>query len=158
MTITADHSGLNADSISINEVDVTLSNFLDIGGDQYTIDYIITDGDNDISDDSIIPINVVLRSANTITVPFTTSPDANQSPGIDGAIPFVVSALADSNSIVLTMNEVVFDFGAAPSDFTISGVATNPTVDSIEVFEDTITLNLTTLISSNDVITLSYNA
>ena len=56
------------------------------------------------------------------------------------------------------MSEDVVDNAATASDFTVSGIASEPTVDSIVVSGSTITLNLTGgEITGNDaVITVTY--
>ena len=66
------------------------------------------------------------------------------------------AATASTTSIELTMSESVSDSSATASDFTISGVASNPTVSSISVSGTTVTLNLSAVIAEGETILVSY--
>ena len=76
---------------------------------------------------------------------------------VDRIAPTVTDAtVSDTDTIVLTISELLSESGGAASDFTISGVATNPSVASIDITGSTITLNLDNSITDADNPTVSY--
>ena len=75
----------------------------------------------------------------------------------DGIAPTVTSARAASGTVVtLTLSEDVSDASATPGDFSLSGVASSPTVSSISVSGKTVTLTLSSAIVTSDLPLLSY--
>jgi len=88
MTINADAASYTAGTITINSK--TATNFSDDTGGVYTVDYVIANGDNNVADSAQIPISVQLTdSAGNTNTAFTTSPDANVSPGISAQKPVI---------------------------------------------------------------------
>ncbi len=82
MTIIADAAGYTASAITINGV--SASAFHDSGGGIYTVTYIVGSGNNPIAQNVQIPISVVLSDlAGNTNAPFTTSPDAHDSPSVN---------------------------------------------------------------------------
>ena len=70
---------------------------------------------------------------------------------IDGIAPTVTGARAASGTAVtLTLSEDVSDASATPGDFSLSGVASSPTVSSISVSGKTVTLTLSSAIVTSD--------
>ncbi len=73
----------------------------------------------------------------------------------DATPPTVIAAsVSDTDTIILEISESVS--GGAASDFTISGVATNPSVSSIVITGSTVTLELNGLITDADNPAVSY--
>jgi len=60
------------------------------------------------------------------------------------------------NAITLTMSEFVTDNNATPTEFTISGAASNPVVSSISVSGGPVILTLSTAVAKGETITVSY--
>ena len=78
---------------------------------------------------------------------------------IDGIAPTVTGARAASGTAVtLTLSEDVSDASATPGDFSLSGVASSPTVSSISVSGKTVTLTLSSAIVTSDLPLLSYSS
>ena len=76
----------------------------------------------------------------------------------DGIAPTVTSARAASGTVIaLTISEDVSDNSATPGDFSLSGVASSPTVSSISVSGITVTLTLSSTIVTSDSPLLSYS-
>ena len=122
---------------SSNSITLTLSGNLPDTGPDLTLIYTrpntggITDGNNQLEDE-------------TVTV-------------VDGIAPTVTGARAASGTVVtLTISEDVSDASAAPGDFSLSGVASSPTVSSISVSGKTVTLTLSSAIVTSDSPLLSY--
>jgi len=110
--------------------------------DTPTVSY-VDDGTGDITNAAVISLDS-----------FTNLSVTNN---ISGVAPTAISAETTSTtSIDLTISEVVFDNGAAPSDFTISGVASNPSVTSFLVSGNTISLSLSSKMTNLDTPTVSY--
>jgi len=128
MTINADAAGYAASAISINDgVDVTTSNFQDLGLGVYSVDYVIAEGDTDIHDLlGQILVSVVLDNAGTTNVPFTTSPTAATSPGIDAHSPTYTVSVTPSSGVVGIGGSVVVTLtaGDAESDLAAFGPQT----------------------------------
>ena len=77
---------------------------------------------------------------------------------VDGIAPTVTSARAASGTVIaLTISEDVSDNSATPGDFSLSGVASSPTVSSISVSGITVTLTLSSTIVTSDSPLLSYS-
>ena len=75
----------------------------------------------------------------------------------DGIPPVVESARATSpTGITLEMSEDVTDDSAAPGDFTVTGVASSPTVQSVAASGGTVTLGLTAAMTNSDSPALAY--
>ena len=75
----------------------------------------------------------------------------------DGITPVVESARATSpTGITLEMSEDVTDDSAAPGDFTVTGVASSPTVQSVAASGGTVTLGLTAAMTNSDSPALAY--
>ena len=75
----------------------------------------------------------------------------------DGLAPAVASARATTGTVVtLAMSEGVADNSTVPGDFSLSGVASSPTVSSISVSGSTVTLALSSSILASDSPALSY--
>ena len=124
MTIISDDTGYTASAISVNGVDVTASNFQSAGGNDYSVDYTISEGDTPIADSAQIPISVALSDGTNVSAAFTTSPAFGDSPGIDADSPVFSSAETVSTvQIAITVDQTVSDNGAAFGDFTLGGVA-----------------------------------
>ena len=124
---------------SSNSMTLTLSGNLPDTGPDLTLIYTrpntggITDGTNQLEDE-------------TVTV-------------VDGIAPTVTGARAASGTVVtLTISEDVSDASAAPGDFSLSGVASSPTVSSISVSGKTVTLTLSSAIVTSDSPLLSYSS
>ena len=76
----------------------------------------------------------------------------------DGIAPTVTGARTASGTVVtLTLSEDVSDNSATPGDFSLSGVASSPTVSSISVSGKTVTLTLSSAIVTSDSPLLSYS-
>ena len=76
----------------------------------------------------------------------------------DDIAPTVTGARATSGTAVtLTISEDVSDASATPGDFSLSGVASSPTVSSISVSGKTVTLTLSDAIVTSDSPLLSYS-
>ena len=78
---------------------------------------------------------------------------------IDRIAPTVTGAsVSDTDTIILEISELLSESESVgvTSDFTISGVATNPSVSSIDITGSTITLNLNSLITDVDNPVISY--
>ena len=76
---------------------------------------------------------------------------------LDRIAPTVTDAtVLDTDTIILTISELLSESGGAASDFTVSGVATNPAVSSIDIAGSTITLNLDDSITDADNPVISY--
>ena len=76
----------------------------------------------------------------------------------DGIAPTVTGARAASGTVVtLTLSEDVINDSATPGDFSLSGVASSPTVSSISVSGITVTLTLSSAIATSDSPLLSYS-
>ena len=76
---------------------------------------------------------------------------------VDATPPTVTGAsVSDTDTIVLTISELLSESGGVASDFAISGVATNPSVSSIDIAGSTITLDLNGLITDADNPVISY--
>ena len=123
---------------SSNSMTLTLSGDLPDTGPDLSLIYIkpttggITDGTNQLEDA-------------TVTV-------------VDGIAPTVTSARAASGTVIaLTISEDVSDNSATPGDFSLSGVASSPTVSSISVSGITVTLTLSSTIVTSDSPLLSYS-
>ena len=71
-------------------------------------------------------------------------------PTVDGA------SVSDTDTIILDISESLSESGGVASDFAISGVATNPSVASIDITGSTITLNLDDSITDADLPLVSY--
>ena len=77
---------------------------------------------------------------------------------VDGIAPTVTGARTASGTVVtLTLSEDVSDASATPGDFSLSGVASSPTVSSISVSGKTVTLTLSSAIVTSDSPLLSYS-
>ena len=77
---------------------------------------------------------------------------------VDGIAPTVTSArTASGTAVTLTLSEDVSDASATPRDFSLSGVASSPTVSSISVSGKTVTLTLSSAIVTSDSPLLSYS-
>ena len=77
---------------------------------------------------------------------------------VDGIAPTVTGARTASGTVVtLTLSEDVSDASATPEDFSLSGVASSPTVSSISVSGKTVTLTLSSAIVTSDSPLLSYS-
>ena len=77
---------------------------------------------------------------------------------VDGIAPTVTGARAASGTAVtLTLSEDVINDSATPGDFSLSGVASSPTVSSISVSGKTVTLTLSSAIVTSDSPLLSYS-
>ena len=77
---------------------------------------------------------------------------------VDGIAPTVTGARTASGTVVtLTLSEGVSDASATPGDFSLSGVASSPTVSSISVSGKTVTLTLSSAIVTSDLPLLSYS-
>ena len=77
---------------------------------------------------------------------------------VDGIAPTVTSArTASGTAVTLTLSEDVSDASATPGDFSLSGVASSPTVSSISVSGKTVTLTLSSAIVTSDSPLLSYS-
>ena len=75
----------------------------------------------------------------------------------DGLAPVVTTArAATGTTVALTISEAVSDNSAAPGDFSLSGVASSPTVLSVSVSGSTVTLALSGTILASDAPVLSY--
>ena len=76
----------------------------------------------------------------------------------DDPTPYVESATSNihGNKVVITFSEPIANH-AAPADFAIAGVASNPAVTSLAVDGATLTLELSGVILNSESITLSYN-
>ena len=124
---------------SSNSMTLTLSGDLpDTGPDDLELIYAkpttggITDGTNQLEDATVIVV--------------------------DGIAPTVTSARAASGTVIaLTISEDVSDNSATPGDFSLSGVASSPTVSSISVSGITVTLTLSSTIVTSDSPLLSYS-
>ncbi|MCB2196271.1 MAG: T9SS type A sorting domain-containing protein [Bacteroidetes bacterium] len=93
VTITASEKSMTADTLIINNTYVPADSLKFSGGSfDYTFNYIISSGDNDIDDDTqAIPIHFVLAdSVGNLSDPYTTSLEAN-CPGIDANRPDILS-------------------------------------------------------------------
>ena len=78
---------------------------------------------------------------------------------VDGIAPTVTGARAASGTVVtLTLSEDVSDASATPGDFSLSGVASSPTVSSISASGKTVTLTLSSAIVTSDLPLLSYSS
>ena len=78
---------------------------------------------------------------------------------LDTTAPTVTFASAATPTFVtLTVSEPISGNNITPTDFTIGGVATSPTVSSVDVFGTTITLTLSDPITGSDTPTVSYTA
>ena len=76
---------------------------------------------------------------------------------VDRIAPTVTDAtVLDTDTIILTISELLSESGGAASDFAITGVATNPAVSSIDIAGSTITLNLDDSITDADNPVISY--
>ena len=76
----------------------------------------------------------------------------------DGIAPTVTGTRATSGTVIaLTISEDVSDNSATPGDFSLSGVASSPTVSSISVSGITVTLTLSSTIVTSDSPLLSYS-
>ena len=77
---------------------------------------------------------------------------------VDGIAPTVTGTRATSGTVIaLTISEDVSDNSATPGDFSLSGVASSPTVSSISVSGITVTLTLSSTIVTSDSPLLSYS-
>lgn len=126
MTLTASEAGLTATAISINGTSVT-DNFTSTGGGTYTVTYQVAAGDDDVSDAATIPINVELEdgSGNTSAV-YTTSPTAENSPGIDANVPVVLTATFSPTSGTLKIGDsLTVNITADEADYTASTITIN---------------------------------
>ena len=99
-----------------------------------------------------IPENVATDNAgnnNTASELLTITVD-RIAPTVDGA------SVSDTDTIILDISESLSESGGVASDFAISGVATNPSVASIDITGSTITLNLDDSITDADLPLVSY--
>jgi hypothetical protein len=71
LNITADQAGYTPSSIYINSVDVTNSNFQDLTGGNYSVDYVVQSSDPDVSEGAIAA-SVILSNGTDTNVEFTT--------------------------------------------------------------------------------------
>ena len=159
VTLTAGGAEIGLVASGIQTINGVPSVFAESGLGVYTVTYTIIDGNADILDSAALPINIEFEDATGLHSNILTSIDAGTAPGIDANLPFVVSASANtSQTITLTMSEDVINNAATPSEFTTSGIASNPTVDSISVSGNKITLELTggEITSNDSAIKVSY--
>jgi len=107
MTIQASEAGLSAKEITVNNVDVK-STLSDLGGGYYSVTYVVSEGDDDIADNSTIPIRIILQDdAGNETPAYTTSPAADVSPGIDAHAPLVTNLFFTPSSGILGIGDTV---------------------------------------------------
>ncbi|PIZ69627.1 MAG: hypothetical protein COY19_01570, partial [Candidatus Marinimicrobia bacterium CG_4_10_14_0_2_um_filter_48_9] len=126
MTINASEGGLVATAVSLNGVDLTSDLNAD-GVGIYTVDYTITEGDDDISDAATIPVSVQLEdtSGNT-SAEYTTSPLAANSPGIDANSPVVLTATFTPTTGTLKIADTLtVNITADEAEYTGSAIAIN---------------------------------
>jgi hypothetical protein len=72
--------------------------------------------------------------------------------------PVYSASVIDSKHIVLTMLDALTGTEGDPAAFTVGGIASNPTVDSVYVNDKYVTLALSAAIASTDSPTVSYTA
>ncbi len=98
-------------------------------------------------------------SSGTVTdVSSNSAEDQTFTGTVDNAPPTVSSFATLSNTAIsLRMSEPVSDESATPSDFVLSGdITANPTVYAIAADGDTVTLFLSGMLDSDDIISLAY--
>ncbi|KKQ61407.1 MAG: hypothetical protein US83_C0006G0047 [Candidatus Falkowbacteria bacterium GW2011_GWC2_38_22] len=115
-TISADASGYLAGAITINGVDVSAS-LASAGGNNYTVNYIVSEGHNDILDSSDLPISVVLVDTNGNNSSTYTTADAGNRPGVDGHAPTVPGNLGFYSR---GNNSITLNFGATTTESNFS--------------------------------------
>ncbi|MCF7841079.1 MAG: hypothetical protein K9N22_09920, partial [Candidatus Marinimicrobia bacterium] len=107
MQISASEAGLNASTITVNGVDVK-STLSDLGGGDYSVRYVVAEGNTDRTDNEQIPIQVLLADdAGNATNNFITSPVAGSSPGIDAQTPTINSVAWSPTSGWLKVGETL---------------------------------------------------
>ena len=113
-----------------------------------------------ITDTSDTPDITYTDSLGTV-IDTASNPAASQTfTGTTDDAPPIVSSIAttSTSTIDVVLSEDVTINGAAPGDFALSGtISTNPTVTGITAAADTVTLALSSVLDSNDVINLAYD-
>ncbi len=128
LNITADAAGYIANNITLNGVNITASNFQDLGGGAYSADYMISEGNSDVAagliSASVVLSDVVDGGSANLNTPYTTM-SANTLQ-IDANSPTIISATTadnDSNGQIDTV-VVVYSENVNDSDynaFTLTG-------------------------------------
>ncbi|MCK5475970.1 MAG: Ig-like domain-containing protein [Candidatus Pacebacteria bacterium] len=93
LTITADTAGYIASAIAVNGVDVAASNFQDLTGGLYSVDYIVAEGNSDVSSGAITASVVLTDGANPNTA--YTAVTANTLV-VDANSPTITSIISDA--------------------------------------------------------------
>ncbi|MCD6229679.1 MAG: hypothetical protein J7K00_02670, partial [Candidatus Diapherotrites archaeon] len=118
LTITADEAGYSADAVVVNGVDVASSNFQDLGGGVYSVDYVVSEGDSDVLSGAMTA-SVVLSDVAGNLNPVFTSVDANTL-AVDANSPTVSLVTSDATgagvlkvgeSITFTVSPLVAETG-----------------------------------------------
>src|SRR6056297_3771411 len=134
--------GLTANSLTINGKTIPNSSLEDISGGEYTFYYVISSGDTDRSDASVIPFSFELKDGSgNVSDPYTDgSVTANDCPGIDANKPEIsaieffpssaVQGINDEIDVVITAGET----GLTAASLTINDVTIPPGVlaDSLD--------------------------
>ena len=126
MTITASESGLAANAISVNNVDVAES-FSALGGNLYQVIYTVSTNDNDIDDTATIPVSVILEDASgNPTLEYTTSPLAGVSPGIDAHVPVITSVqFSPTSGYLIVGDDLLLNVNADGTSYSIGTISIN---------------------------------
>ncbi|MCF7800769.1 MAG: hypothetical protein K9N34_02000, partial [Candidatus Marinimicrobia bacterium] len=127
-TITTGESGLTLSSLTINAADVS-GTIVDNSDGTYTATYTVTEGNTDRSDTSQIPISVAFTdAAGNSTGTYTTSPAAENSPGIDANSPSISNATLNPTSGTLIVDDILTvvvttsEAGLVANSITVNGV------------------------------------
>ncbi len=111
-TIVSGGTLYSAGTITINNVDVS-SSLAAATGNNYTVAYIVSEGDMDVNDSADLPINIsLLDTAGNQSDAYIT-PDAAGRPGVDGHTPTVPGNLS---FIGHNNDSIIIQFGAVSSD------------------------------------------
>ena len=136
---------------------LTVTSNTDPGGSSDALTLTLSGSLQDTAPDLILTYAVPASGGITDTAN-PANPLGNQTVEVgDGIPPVVESARATSpTGITLEMSEDVTDDSAAPGDFTVTGVASSPTVQSVAASGGTVTLGLTAAMTNSDSPALAY--
>jgi hypothetical protein len=124
LNITADVAGYSAFEILLNNVNITGSNFQDLGGGSYSADYIIAEGDSDVAPGAITASVVLEDVAENRNIAFTTV-DANTL-SIDANTPVVTGlSVSPSSGWAKIGDTVTLNITADGNDYTASELILN---------------------------------
>lgn len=111
-TLISDGTGYIAGTMTINGVNVA-GTLKSAGGNNYTVTYLVQEGQTDLADTVDLPVNFTLiDAAGNNSLAFNTA-DFNNRPGVDAHVPTVPGNLTFNRH---TNNTIVLNFGATSTE------------------------------------------